>query len=192
MADRLGGKDYKDDDIIQLRHLCKTSGARVSFGTENSRDSFYRASVNFVLNICSRVMQPPSASVEIGGEGVRQFICGLAENIGLEDVRAAKIVRASVAARARSCFLQTWAYEVQGKRFEALQELSKICQIFQSFPPEEYSPEMEMVASGLKKTIGLEQRRHLLSLYNEVCGSNCQTVAEEALDLGQKQWIQKQ
>lgn len=38
----------------QLRQICKLSGASVSFGTANVRDSFYRASVDFVLSICSR------------------------------------------------------------------------------------------------------------------------------------------
>lgn len=179
---RLGGKDYKDDDIIQLRQICRLSGARVSFGTANARDSFYRASVDFVLSICGRVIQP-AATVQIDGEEARQFISGLADNIGLENIRAARIIRAAVAARTRSCFLQSWAFEVQGKRFEALKELSKICQIFQIFPPEEYSPEMEMVASGLKKTLGIEQRKHLLALFREVCGSNCQKISEEALGL---------
>ncbi|XP_020245033.1 uncharacterized protein LOC109823158 [Asparagus officinalis] len=182
LDNRLHGKDYKDDDIIQLRQICKISGARVSFGTANARDAFYRASVNFVLNICSRVMQPAD-TIQINGEDARQFICGLADNIGLEDIRAARILRAAVAAKTRSCFLQSWSFEVQGKRFEALKELSKICQIFQIFPPEEYSPEMEMVASGLKKTIGIEQRKHLLTLFKEACGANCQKTAEEALGI---------
>lgn len=44
-------------------------------------------------------------------------------------------------------------------------------------------PEMEMVASGLKKTLGIEQRKHLLALFREVCGSNCQKISEEALGL---------
>ena len=46
--------------------------------------------------------------LEIDSEGVQEFIAGLAENIGLENVRAARIVSAAVAARTHSCFLQAW------------------------------------------------------------------------------------
>lgn len=38
----------------QLRQLCRTSGVQVSIEPTNVRDSLYRASVNFVLNVCSR------------------------------------------------------------------------------------------------------------------------------------------
>ncbi|KAJ6817819.1 uncharacterized protein M6B38_409325 [Iris pallida] len=179
---RMSGMDYKDDDIVQLRHICKTSGAKVSFATGNTRDSFFRASVDFVLNTCSRVARP-TATVQINGEEARKFICGLAENIGLENTRAARIICAAVAARTRACLLQSWALEGQGKRIEALEELSKICRIFQTFPPEENSPEMEMVASSLEKNLGIEQRQHLLVLFEGVCSSDCHRIVEEALGL---------
>ncbi|CAN6328601.1 unnamed protein product [Urochloa humidicola] len=51
---RIAGRDYRYDDAIQLRQLCKISGIKVSFDTENARNSFYRAAVNFVLDDCSR------------------------------------------------------------------------------------------------------------------------------------------
>lgn len=38
----------------QLRQICRTSGVHVSIDTENTRDSFYRASVELVLNVCCR------------------------------------------------------------------------------------------------------------------------------------------
>lgn len=183
MDNRMSGKDYKDDDIIQLRKICKVSGAKVSFDTDNARDSFYRASVDFVLRTCSRV-KVTSDNIQIDGEEARQFISGLAENIGLKNIRAATLVRAAVAAHTRSCFLQCWALEIQGKHSEALDELTKICRIYQIFPPEEHSPEMEMVASGLKRTLQMEQREHLLSMYTEVCGDESQNIAAEALALG--------
>ena len=50
----------------------------------------------------------PATTVQIHGEEARQFISGLADNIGLENIRAARIIRAAVAARTRSCFLQSW------------------------------------------------------------------------------------
>ncbi|XP_010930174.2 uncharacterized protein [Elaeis guineensis] len=180
---RMSGKDYKDDDIIQLRKICKISGAKVSFETDYARDSFYRASVDFVLRTCSRV-KVPFNGVQIDGEEARQFISGLADNIGLQNIRAATLVRAAVAAHTRSCFLQCWALEVQGKRSESLEELSKICRIYQIFPPEEHSPEMEMVASGLKRNLQVEQREHLLTMYREACGVESQNIAAEALGLG--------
>ncbi|KAJ0977183.1 hypothetical protein J5N97_012657 [Dioscorea zingiberensis] len=182
MDSRMNGMDYKEDDIIQLRQICRISGANVSFETTNARDSFYRAAVGLVLNTCSRIRQP-DAPVQIDGEDVRRFISGLAGNIGLENVHAARLVRAAVAARTRSWFLQSWAFIAQGKRSEAMEELSKIYQIHRIFPFEENSPEMEMVASGLKKNLRIDQRKHLLNLFVEVCGAESQKIAAEALDL---------
>lgn len=49
-----------------------------------------------------------SMSVQIDGEDAKEFVAGLAENIGLENTRAARMVSAAVAARTRSCFLQAW------------------------------------------------------------------------------------
>lgn len=49
-----------------------------------------------------------STSIHINGEDAPQFLAGFAENIGLENVRAATIVSAAVAARTRSCILQAW------------------------------------------------------------------------------------
>nr|CAD1837001.1 unnamed protein product [Ananas comosus var. bracteatus] len=183
MDNRMRGKDFKYDDMIQqLRQLCKVSGVKVSFGTENVRDSFYRTAVDFVLDACSRAVQSIN-KIQINGEEPRIFISGLAHDIGLQNTRAATLIRAAVAARTRACFLQCWALEVQGKRFEALDELRKICSIHQIFPPEEQSPEMEMVASGLKRNLREDQREHLFSLYRAVCDAGNFTTAEEALGL---------
>ncbi|KAJ6991348.1 hypothetical protein NC653_019519 [Populus alba x Populus x berolinensis] len=170
---RTRGKDVMEHDIIQLRRICRTSGVRALFSTTNTRDAFYRASIDVVLNVCSRSVSSGShkkkillatswilsvfafliaksflqacsapsysTSVEIAGEDPRHFIAGLAENIGLESIRAARMISAAVAARTRSCFLQAWALEVQGKHSEAVYELSKICLVLQTFPPEESS-----------------------------------------------------
>ncbi|XP_052173835.1 uncharacterized protein LOC127789097 isoform X2 [Diospyros lotus] len=135
---RISGRDISEDSIIQFRRLCRTSGARVIIDTTNARDSLYRASVEFVLNICGSAENQPT-SVHIDGEDPQAFIAGLADNIGLEDGRAARIVSATVAARTRSSFLQAWALEMQGKHSEAELELLKICLIHQIFPPEENS-----------------------------------------------------
>ncbi|WOL11283.1 hypothetical protein Cni_G20045 [Canna indica] len=179
---RMSGKDYRYDDIIQLREICNVSGAKASFETANARDSFYRAAVDFALNSCSRAVIP-SEKPQIGGEDIRQFIAGLADNIGLANFRAVTLVSAAVAARTRSCFLQCWACEIQGKRPEALEELLKICLIHRAFPPEEQSAEMEMVASGLKRHLNVEQRKHLLNLYKETCVADSHRSIVEALGL---------
>ncbi|XP_059450358.1 uncharacterized protein LOC132181239 isoform X2 [Corylus avellana] len=184
MDNRTNGKDIMDDEIIQLRQLCRTSGVGVSIDTKNTRDYFYRASVDLVLNVCSwYVVRAPShiTSVEIDGEVAPQFVAGLAENIGLEKIHAARIVSAAVAARTRSCFLQ--ALEMQGKHVEAKLELSKICLIHRTFPPEEFSPEMEMVARGLEKHLKVEQRELLLSMFAGVCSEESHRSATEALGL---------
>lgn len=49
-----------------------------------------------------------STSIDINGEDAQQFLAGFAENIGLENVRAATIVCAAVAASTRSRLLQAW------------------------------------------------------------------------------------
>ncbi|XP_050373439.1 uncharacterized protein LOC126791079 [Argentina anserina] len=180
--DRMSGKDIIEDDIIHLRQICRTYGVRVSFDTTNTRDSLYRVSVDFALNVCSRAPSD-SEGVEIEGEDVRQFIAGLAENIGLQNVRAGQIVSAAVAARTRSCFLQAWASVMQGKHAEAVMELSKICLVWRIFPPEESSPEMEMVARGLEKHLKLDQREFLMSMLVGICSEESQRIAAEALGL---------
>ncbi|XP_021833824.1 uncharacterized protein LOC110773604 isoform X1 [Prunus avium] len=179
---RMSGKDIVEDDIIHLRQICRTSRVRVTFDTTNTRDSFYRVSVDFVLNTCSRA---PSHStyVQIDGEDVCQFVAGLAENIGLDNIRAARIVSATVAARTRSRFLQAWALVMQGKHAEAVIELSKLCLILRIFPPEESSPEMEMVARGLAKHLKLNQRQFLMSMLVGICSEECQRRVAEALGL---------
>ncbi|KAL6619992.1 hypothetical protein ACP70R_035131 [Stipagrostis hirtigluma subsp. patula] len=150
----------------RLRQLCKISGVKVSFDTENARDSFYRAAINFVLDDCGRAAQDIGAA-QINGESPRFFLAGLASNIGLDKFRAS-----------------TLALEIQGKRTEALDELLKICRMHCIFPPEDNSAEMEMVAAGLKRNLQVAERVHLLSLYRSVCtGGNFRTAAE-ALGLG--------
>ncbi|KAI4372754.1 hypothetical protein MLD38_010950 [Melastoma candidum] len=150
-------------------------------------------------------------SVQIDGEDPRKFIAGLAENIGLEKMRAARIVYAAVAARTRSCFLQSWALEMQGEHSEAMNELSKICVLHQIFPPREFrsvlcfhystvwylfldtktiicymqhlQPEMEMVALGLKKQLKLEQREFFMNMVVGVCGEEGPKSLAEALGM---------
>ncbi|KAF8402259.1 hypothetical protein HHK36_013211 [Tetracentron sinense] len=182
MDNRMSGKDISEDDIIQLRRICRISGAKVSIETANARDSFFRASVDLVLNTCTSAMSH-STVVQIDGEDARQFIAGLADSIGLESIRAARIVSATVAARTRSRFLQSWALEMQGQHTEAVGELSKICLIHRIFPPEESSPEMEMVARGLEKHLRVEQREFLMNMLIGICGDDSRRSAAEALGL---------
>ncbi|XP_022767864.1 uncharacterized protein LOC111312116 isoform X2 [Durio zibethinus] len=182
IENRLGGKDITEDDIIQLRQICRTSGVRVSIDTTNTRDSFYRASIELVLNVCCRVPSH-STCVQIDGEDARQFLSGLAENIGLDNIRASRMVSAGVAARTRLGFLQAWAFEMQGKHTEAVLELMKICLVHQIFPPEESSPEMEMVARGLEKILKVEQRELLMGMLVGVCSGESRRSAAEALGL---------
>ncbi|XP_058771957.1 uncharacterized protein LOC131645761 [Vicia villosa] len=179
---RMAAKDISESDIIQLRQLCRNSGVQVSVEPANIRDSLYRTSVNFVLDACSSA-PTYATSVSIYGEDSQQFLAGFAENIGVENVRAATIVSAAVASRTRACLLQAWALEIQGKHVDALGELSKMCLILQVFPPEESSPEMEMVSRGLAKHLKLEQRKHLMYLFGKVCSEDSHGIAREALGL---------
>ncbi|KAK9159475.1 hypothetical protein Syun_005816 [Stephania yunnanensis] len=182
MDNRMSGKDFTEDDIIQVRRICRKSGARVYIETANARDSFYRASVEFVLNTCcsSRIY---SMELQLDGEDPRQFVAGLAGSLGLESIVASRIVSAGVAARTRSYFLQAWALEMQGKRNEAEMELSKICSVHKTFPPDESSPEMEMVARGLERHLKIEQREQLLNLLQGICDAESSKSAAEALGL---------
>ncbi|KAL4348494.1 hypothetical protein GQ457_17G006110 [Hibiscus cannabinus] len=181
---RLGGKDFAEEDIIQLRQICRTSGVRVSIDTTNTRDSLYRVAVELVLNVCCRALSQ-TTDVRIDGEDARQFLAGLAENIGLDNIRASRMASAGVAARTRLCFLQAWAFEMQGKRTEAESELSKICLIHSIFPPGESSPEMEMVARGLEKLLKVEQRELLMTMVvaNCNCSEEIRRSTAEALGL---------
>ncbi|XP_071736548.1 uncharacterized protein [Rutidosis leptorrhynchoides] len=179
---RTSGKDIQDDDIILLRRICRMSGVKVFIDTNNSRDSIYRASVDFTLNTCGRVASH-STIVQIDGEDVREFIAGLADNIGLESLRAARMVSAAVAARTRSWLLQAWALEMQSKPIEAVNELSKLCLVHRIFPPEEGSPEMEMVARGLEKHLKHEQREYLLKMIIGVSTEDNRRSLVEALGL---------
>ncbi|OIT38809.1 hypothetical protein A4A49_32076 [Nicotiana attenuata] len=160
----------------------RVSGVKVSFDTENARDTLYRVAIDFVLNHCESTANQ-SAFVLIGGEEAQNFIAGLADNVGLDNTRAARMVSAAVAARTRSRFLQAWALEMQGNHSEAAVELFKICVIHQIFPPEEFSPEMEMVARGLEKHLKVDQREFLMNTLLRVCGDQSRRSVAEALGL---------
>ncbi|KAL9237584.1 hypothetical protein vseg_012114 [Gypsophila vaccaria] len=180
MDDKLRGKDVSEEDILELRRICRNSGVQLSFETSNARDSLYRLSVHNVISTCCRAGNP---AVQIDGEDPRMFIAGLAYDVGLADFKAATIISATVAAQTRLWFLQAWALEMQAKHLEALEELRKICLIHQIFPPEPSSPEMEMVARGLQQHLSLDQREFLLTKLISVCGDESRRSAAEALGL---------
>ncbi|KAI4334742.1 hypothetical protein L6164_013454 [Bauhinia variegata] len=75
------------------------------------------------------------------------------------------------------------ALEMQGKHNEAKLEMSKTCLLLRIFPPDESSPQMEMVARGLEKHLKLEQREHLMDVFAKVCGDDSHRIAREALGL---------
>lgn len=177
---RSTGKDFEADDILQLRRLCKYSGGKVAFDSAYVRDSFYRAAVEMVLSSCGRSIK---LSVDMGGETAGEFLAGLADNISLEAERAAIMVNAAVAARTRSTFLQTWALQVQGKFSEAEGEVTRLSYILTALPPDNNSPEMEMVAQGLGRHLSPDERSRLLEIYVKAGGSSTERIASEALGL---------
>lgn len=174
MDAKLIGKDVSEDDILELRKICRKSGVRLSIGAENARDSLYRSSAHYVINTCCM----SGSHAQIGGEDPRLFLAGLAHDLGIIAPRAATIVCATVAARTRLWFLQAWASEMQSKHSEATEELKKICLIHQIFPPELSSPEMDMVARGLQKHLNLKDREFLLKKLIAVCGEESRSAAE--------------
>lgn len=70
----------------------------------------FASACSLLLQLALQCSRAPSYYnvIQIDGEDAQQFIAGLAENIGLENIRAARMVSAAVAARTRSCFLQAW------------------------------------------------------------------------------------
>ncbi|RAL53374.1 hypothetical protein DM860_007046 [Cuscuta australis] len=177
LDNRMSGRDVLENDIIQLRQICKPSKVRVSFSTEHARDSLYRTSVDYVLNFCESTVNQ-LGPIHIDGEDVQKFIAGLADNIDIENTRAARMVSAAVAARTRSRLLQAWS-----KHVGAVDELRKICFIHKIFPPEECSAEMEMVGRGLQKHLNVDQRKFLLNMFRGICGENSDRGVAEALGL---------
>ncbi|XP_024518755.1 uncharacterized protein LOC112341962 [Selaginella moellendorffii] len=184
---RLGGVDFDEEDAVQLRQICRHSGARVDFGTENTRDSFFRAAVGFVLSACSRLISSGDSEVEYGGESMVSFVCGLAANIGLEPAKAASIVNAAVAARTRAGFLQAWANVAQERMSDAMSDIRQLVCMHRVFPPEPNSPHMEMVGRGLEAHLTPQERLELLQIYSKLSAQGAR-VAEEALSLPSS-WI---
>ncbi|KAG6553406.1 hypothetical protein Mapa_005141 [Marchantia paleacea] len=182
MQKRLIGYDFAFEDMIELRQLCKTAGIKVKFDTPNTRDTFYRDAINYVLLACCSDTGGESMS-EFGSEDGVSFIAGLASNIGLEDDRAATMVNAAVAARTRAGFLQVRALQLQGKFRESDEELVKITRMHSYFQPDSDSPEMELVARGLESQFNTEGKLELLKAYEKMGGSKTRRVAEEALGL---------
>lgn len=180
MDKRLSGRDFQETDILQLRRICKHSGAAVRFDTVNVRDALYRAAIDLVLSSCGRI---GTMSADVGGEKATDFLAGLADNIGLEAERAATMVNAAIAARTRSTFLQAWALYVRGKLSEAEEDIARISRIHAVLPSDKNSPEMEMVAQGLGRHLSLDERKHLLQMYLKVGSSGTQRIASEALGI---------
>nr|AAC64313.1 unknown protein [Arabidopsis thaliana] len=84
----------------------------------------------------NRIVRAPweSSSVEICSEDAREFIAGLAENIGLAKIDAARMVSAAVAARTRSWFLQAWAeMEMVARGLEKLMKLEERQSLLKTF-----------------------------------------------------------
>ncbi|KAL2634780.1 hypothetical protein R1flu_006259 [Riccia fluitans] len=182
MQRRLIGYDFAFGDMLELRLLCKTAGIKVKFDTPNTRDTFYRAAINYVLTACCSSGGDLSMA-DFGTEDGVTFIAGLANNIGLEEDRAATMVNAAVAARTRAGFLQVRALQLQGKFRDSEEELIKIIRMHSYFPPDADSPEMELVARGLDSQFNREGKLELLESYERMGGSKTKRVAEEALGL---------
>ncbi|GER41653.1 NADH-quinone oxidoreductase subunit D [Striga asiatica] len=145
----------------------------VNWGPQETTDKEdYQRIVNqlireaLILEALIESISNDATSIQINGEDIREFIAGLADNVGLESTHAARM-----------------ALEVQNKHAQALAELFKVCLIHRVFPPEENSPEMEMVARGLDKSLSLEQREHILKSFITICGEDIGQSVMEALGL---------
>eukprot|EP00897_Mesotaenium_endlicherianum_P006306 jgi/Mesen1/5703/ME000288S04917 len=177
---RLEGQDFREDDIVELRNLCKRAGVAVALGTTNTRESLFRSAIKYALAACSRKSALGPGMSAKNAPGV---VGGLAGCIGMEAPRAITMVNAAVASQTRLDFLQALVLLKQGKEADADLVMMKLASILAVFTPALDSPEMELVMSGLSSKLPLEERRKLLRLFVRAGGDKNREIAAYALGL---------
>jgi hypothetical protein len=112
-AKRVGGAEYTDDDLAELREACAAAGSSVAdrVRPETARVGIYKAGVEFALDAAAR----RTSTSTIGPPA--QFLTGLSDDIGVAPGKAGRTVTAAVAARIRAELLQAGAQRRWGHGF---------------------------------------------------------------------------
>mmetsp|Transcript_22437 Transcript_22437/g.42735 ORF Transcript_22437/g.42735 Transcript_22437/m.42735 type:complete len:553 (-) Transcript_22437:262-1920(-) len=172
---RLQGMDIDEFDLLELRQSCQDNNARLSIPQASIRDSLYRAAVEVVLKVASQ------GTTVIGTTSPRRFICGLANDLGVPQHKATKMLRAGQAAKARGLLLSTTASVRSGDTVGAMTTMRELVLMMSPFPPQPNSPEMDMVGSGLIGITSEKERATLLDLFGHAGGDELHHVGEEIL-----------
>ena len=176
--EKLAGRDFPVEGIIQLRDACSEAGEPVHVGYSNRRDAIFRAGVEAALQCAENAEQ-------IGGTQASRFVTALAHDLQVPQQRAANIVAASQASTLRSRVLDAVASMRQGNSANAMLSLQSVENAFSAIPQKaEQSAELEMVADSLAERVHSEEKAKVLQLYSsDVTSSEKQGHARDALSL---------
>ena len=176
-AKRVGGQNYTEADLADLRDACAAAGASVAdrVKPESARAGIFKAGVEFALEAAARrsstgMIGPPTT-----------FLTGLAEDVGFAPGKAGRAVAAAVAARVRAELLQAGAQMRQGEDGAAMMTLDAVIGVLATFPPERNSPEFEMIAAGLAPRLNQGERDALLRTFESIGGGDASAAVAEAL-----------
>ena len=176
-ATRVGGQNYTEADLADLRDACAAAGASVAdrVKPESARAGIFKAGVEFALEAAARrsstgMIGPPTT-----------FLTGLAEDVGFAPGKAGRAVVAAVAARVRAELLQAGAQMRQGEDGAAMMTLDAVIGVLATFPPERNSPEFEMIAAGLAPRLNQGERDALLRTFESIGGGDASAAVAEAL-----------
>jgi len=176
-AKRVGGQNYTEADLADLRDACAAAGASVAdrVKPESARGGIFKAGVEFALEAAARrsstgMIGPPTT-----------FLTGLAEDVGFAPGKAGRAVAAAVAARVRADLLQAGAQMRQGEDGAAMMTLDAVIGVLATFPPERNSPEFEMIAAGLAPRLNQGERDALLRTFESIGGGDASAAVAEAL-----------
>lgn len=176
-AKRVGGQNYTEADLADLRDACAAAGASVAdrVKPESARAGIFKAGVEFALEAAARrsstgMIGPPTT-----------FLTGLAEDVGFAPGKAGRAVVAAVAARVRAELLQAGAQMRQGEDGAAMMTLDAVIGVLAAFPPERNSPEFEMIAAGLAPRLNQGERDALLRTFESIGGGDASAAVAEAL-----------
>mmetsp|Transcript_50370 Transcript_50370/g.96202 ORF Transcript_50370/g.96202 Transcript_50370/m.96202 type:complete len:482 (-) Transcript_50370:638-2083(-) len=178
---RMKGRDVAVADLMELRRICQESGSTAAGCEElkgGIRESLFRTAVGAAIEA--------SASEQLNqfrGDSPSGFVCALAHDLGLQQDRAIVIVSSTVAADARSKLISMVAQLRMGSDKEMAEDMRKLLNIFENFPPMPGSAEMELLASGLDSLIPNAEKIQLLNLARRKGGTCAAEGVAQALGL---------
>eukprot|EP00959_Pyramimonas_sp_CCMP1952_P340675 7135373-Pyramimonas_sp.AAC.3 len=159
---RMQGRDPSFADCVDVRLFCQARGVSAIGMDElkgGQRDSLFRMAVGEVLKAVAN-----EDVSQLEGISPRDFVCGLASDIGVDEERTIVIVSSAVAALARSYILQVTAHLRNDDRKKGKAEMIQLLEVLQQFPTQATSVEMELLASSLEKLLTMQEKSELLNL----------------------------